>query len=224
MAIDWAWVRKELMEKERIRSSKGRGKGDPMAARAEECLKKAEGLVRPKIVSIEKPVMAIEAGHIRIEPDTAFSGRRLSSYLKGARRLNIFVATIGGWLEDEASRLMKAGEELDGYLLDRIGSFAVESLAQNFEEGLRRRYAGKGESVSMRFSPGYCDWPIEEQRKLASVVDLSKAGVRLTESCMMIPRKSISAIVGIGPGRSFSKKRSQCVVCKLSDCSYRRVS
>ena len=131
--------------------------------------------------------------------------------------------TIGKVLEDKASLLMREGDHLGGYLLDRIGSLAVESLARSFEEYLRKNYEVKNMSVSMRISPGYCDWPIEEQFNLAKALDFSKAGVRLTRNCMMVPRKSITAIVGIGPKRLFSKTKSQCEACDKKDCDYRRV-
>ncbi|MDD5137031.1 MAG: vitamin B12 dependent-methionine synthase activation domain-containing protein, partial [Candidatus Omnitrophica bacterium] len=108
------------------------------------------------------------------------------------------------------------------YLLDRVGSFAVESMAKNIEETLRKKLARKNLSVSMRFSPGYCDWPIEEQFKLAKIIDFDKAGVSLTESCVMIPRKSITAIVGVGPKDLFKEVRSPCAACNMKVCDYRR--
>ena len=126
-------------------------------------------------------------------------------------------------MEDEASRLMKENDQLSGYLLDRIGSFAVENLAENFENSLRKKYSSKMKSVSNRFSPGYCDWPTSAQLKLSKLVGFGRAGVKLTKSSMMVPKKSISSIVGIGPESLFSKRKSQCSVCDLKDCNYRRV-
>jgi cobalamin-dependent methionine synthase I len=74
----------------------------------------------------------------------------------------------------------------------------------------------------MRFSPGYCDWPVEEQRILDGILDFSKIGVRLTDSYMMAPKKSVSGVVGIGPKNIFSGSRSQCEICGDKECGYKR--
>jgi len=143
--------------------------------------------------------------------------------IKGATHIYAFLVTIGKGVEEAATSLMNSGDHLLGYLLDRAGSFAVESMAKNMEDTLRRSLAPENLSVSMRFSPGYCDWPIEEQFKLAGIIDFAKAGVVLTENCVMIPKKSISAVVGIGPKVLFAKVKSPCAVCNMKVCDYRRI-
>ena len=102
-----------------------------------------------------------------------------------------------------------------------LEEFMME-YAKNAEDAIRDEYAAKGFSVSMRYSPGYCDFPIEEQFKLNKALNFSKIGIAINETCMMTPKKSITAIVGIGPKDLFKKKMSQCVVCGKKDCSYRR--
>lgn len=217
--IDWEGIRKELFEKEKIGQP-----GSGITILADACLKKARNLARPRIIiSGEKKITAVRPGRITVAGSVSFSGKRLSSYLAGATHLRIFLTTLGKEVEDEASRKMSGGEEPEGYLLDRIASFAVESLARNLEEALRVNYLSKNKSLSMRVSPGYCDWPLEEQRTLKKAVNFSRAGVKLTKSCMMIPRKSISGLIGIGPKGHFSIKRSPCAVCDMSGCNYKRV-
>ncbi|MCM8761480.1 MAG: hypothetical protein NC938_07280 [Candidatus Omnitrophica bacterium] len=218
ISIDWKWVKKELLRKERIRP------GTAISKAAEEYLKKARRLARPIAISTEKSLTISCVGNIRVAGHSALNSRQLSSYLKGANKVHIFLVTIGGLIEKAASRSMKIGDYLGGYLLDRIGSLAVESLAKNFEDDLRASCAAKEASVSIRMSPGYCDWPIEEQFKLAKLLKFSRAGVRLNESCMMIPRKSISAIVGVGPKGLFRYRKSPCAACAKKTCDYRRPS
>lgn len=215
MNIDWPDIRKELIKKENISNSS-------IGSRLDECLKRAKALAAPKVVAIEKDVLNITPSSIEIEGQVIFSGERLSSYMNGAKAVYIFLVTLGPRLEDEASAAMKKGDELGGYLLDRIGSMAVESLAESMERTVREFYASQDAGVSMRFSPGYCDWPIEEQVILNKVLDFSRAGVILTENCMMVPKKSISSMIGIGPKSIFVKNKSQCGICDKKECSYRR--
>ena len=105
---------------------------------------------------------------------------------------------------------------------DRV--FAVESVAEYFEESLRSKHAAKDKTVSNCFSPGYCEWSTKQQKKLDKILSFKKAGIKLTKSFMMVPKKSVSGIIGIGRAKIFSKKRSQCSICDKKDCSYRRAS
>ncbi len=220
--IDWEWVKKELLYKERIRPGSGNGVGDTLLAYTEEALKKAASLVDPNSVIAKRRIARIEQASIELDGNITFSGRHLPAYIDGAGEICAFLVTIGDAVEREASALMAKGDSLRGYLLDRAGSFAVESLAGSTENRLREAYGLEERSVSMRMSPGYCDWPIEEQGVLAKVLDFSSIGVRLTEKFMMQPKKSISAIVAIGAKGVFTSSRSQCGICDLKDCSYRR--
>lgn len=215
--IDWHWVEKELLRKDRILPSQ-----KMISACARACIKKARSLVRPSVAAVTRDISRLAPGLVELEGGIAFSSRRLPRYLKGATRLYAFVSTIGKGLEEAATQSMSKGDVLRGYLFDRIGSLAAESLAENVEKELREHHAGRKESVSMRFSPGYCDWPTAEQRILKKTVDFSKAGVRLTEACMMVPRKSVSAVIGIAPQGVFTKTHSPCHVCPLKDCDHRR--
>jgi len=212
--INWDAVKKELFQREGINAIKDQAQKRVIAVCAENCLEKAKKLASAKTASIEKDISCL----VKIS-----AGKKITTYIKTAEKICAFVVTIGNKLEDEASRLMKENDQLSGYLLDRIGSFAVENLAENFERSLREKYAAKKKSVSNRYSPGYCDWPTSAQVKLSKFIGFGKAGVKLTKSCMMVPKKSISAVVGIGSRGLFSKRKSQCSVCDMKDCNYRRV-
>lgn len=217
--INWGWVGKELSRIEKIPAS---GKDKELRRAADACLKMAGAFCSPRSAWSAKRIVSTGENSVEIEGGAALSSAFLASYLKGARELRIFAVTIGPAVEDEASRLMADGETLDGYLLDRIGSLAVESLAESFERLMRAGCRRRRLSVSRRLSPGYCDWPIEEQFALDKLMDFSKAGIRLTKSCMMVPKKSISAVVGIGPAGLFTDLKNQCAICDRPGCSYRR--
>lgn len=222
--IDWAWVEKELFEKERIPAISKDGLKHIIHTSLDRAIKESKALAKPKRLSLTKKIVKIKPNSIELDGSIIFSGKRLSSYVKGATDLHLFLVTIGGETEKKASFWMSRGEPLYGYLLDRIGSFAVESLAQAMERNLRQKYLLKGRSVSMRLSPGYCDWPIEEQFIMKKILDFSKIGVSLTKNCMMVPKKSISAMVAIGPKDLFTKTREQCAICDKKDCDHRRIT
>jgi len=222
-AVDWAWVNNELKERERIDPGDNSDRGVAIARSLDVSLSKAKTLSKPNYIHALKKITAIGEDFIELEGGARFSSGKLANHLKGASHMIIFLATIGEKIENEAGVLTKGKEPLEGYLLDRIGSFEVESLAGSIENKFRKDYHMLRKSVSRRYSPGYCDWPIEEQKVLAEILDFSKIGVTLNESCMMQPKKSISGIVAIAGKGVFTKTGSTCEVCEKKDCSYRRV-
>ena len=217
--IDWRRVKADLLKRERLTGAKTQ---KALLTCVYECLAKAKSLSSPKIVFEKKRILSISSASIELDGDTALFSETLASFMKGATYIYLFLVTLGKEVETAATKAMEKGDYLRGYILDSIGSLAAESLAEEFEKDLRKRYASEDKSVSMRFSPGYCDWLMEEQFKLKEALDFSKAGVRLTEGCMMQPKKSITAIIGIGPKGLFSKAKSQCAICNDKDCDYRR--
>ena len=222
ITIDWDWVAASLARKERFDSAKDETVKKALGEFALKSIEISKNKAVPGIAIVKKDILSLEPGSIEIEKDIKFMTKELANHLKGASQIYIYVVTIGKSIENAATECMKSGDPLTGYLLDRTGSFAVESLAKNTEYAIRKALALQNLSVSMRFSPGYCDWPIEEQFKLAKLIDFQKAGVTLSENCMMIPKKSISAIVGIGPKELFTKIQSPCTVCNMKVCDYRR--
>ncbi len=222
VTIDWKWVEAHLTAKERLERI---SEGSTKKAVLEE-LKTALGIARseaaPKSLFAKSIIAAANAGTLELECGITLSGSELASHIKGASCIYVYLVTVGKGIEDAASSQMNSGEHLLGYLLDRIGSFAAESMAKNAEDVLRRKLSLENLSVSMRFSPGYCDWGIEEQSKLARIIDFRKIGVTLTSSFMMVPKKSISAVVGIGPKELFLNAKSPCALCNMKVCDYRR--
>jgi len=222
IGIDWVWVKNELRVRERISAIDDTDRGIAISKILNECLNRARSLSKPNYIRAIKKISLIGENFIEIEGGVRFSTGKIAQYIKGSGSIIIFLVTIGDEIEKIAGKLTSGNEPLQGYLLDRIGSFAVESLAESIEKKIRKDYSKLKMSVSQRYSPGYCDWPIEEQRILAKALDFSAIGVSLTESCMMRPKKSISAVVAIAGKGIFTKSGSTCGICEKKDCSYRR--
>ncbi len=120
-----------------------------------------------------------------------FRSRLLRKHFDRVERVFPYVVTIGKGVED----LEKAcGDALEKYYLDLIGNAAVVNAREHLKKRLGARYALQGLSC---MGPGQLkDWPLEEQRPLFSLLgDVESAvGVTLSDSLLMIPRKSLSGI------------------------------
>lgn len=110
----------------------------------------------------------------------------------GAVKVALCICTIGPELEEESARLIQSNDMLLGFILDSFGSEAAEELAIQSDRLISDRALEMGLWPSKRFSPGYGIWDIREQAYLFNTLPAHEIGVRLSDTFMMIPRKSVS--------------------------------
>ena len=202
----------------------GGTKGHPLSAslgRKVRTLKsKVRGLLNPRLYYRTAKLTAKSKGTVCLDNDIVFRSNKLSKTLMDSDEGVCFVGTIGRGVEGEINRLTRENSLADAYILDALGSVAVESMVGQFQQQMNGKYKKQGKSVTLRFSPGYCDWPITEQKKLFRVFDHHDIDVDLLDSCLMRPRKSISGIFGVAPNTG--SPYNPCVQCKKLDCQARR--
>jgi hypothetical protein len=130
------------------------------------------------------------------------------------------VCTVGPALEARVAVLIERGERARALVADAAASAAAEAAADRAER-LACRLAGGCVAAGRRVSPGYGTWPLEEQRLLVAFVGAAAIGVTLTPQLMMVPRKSVSFVVPIGPGVQGDAGPGPCAGCELVSCPYR---
>jgi len=157
-----------------------------------------------------------------IEGSIIFQSQVITRLLEQCHKVAVFLVTIGKYLEETAYQLAKDGLILQSTVLDAIGSDAVEKVADFVQDRVRESTSAQGLVTSRRFSPGYCDWNIGQQRMIFRALDGDTLGIRLTGECLMIPQKSISGIIGIGSSDSNVEDYNPCKTCKKYDCPGRR--
>jgi len=165
-----------------------------------------------------------EVGHhrVRLEGNAALHGPLLPSVLLEAKELSVVVCTIGPKLEEKVTDYLERSEPLSGLLLDGIGSAAVDSLAQEVCKLIMHEASLRGYQTGSPLSPGMPGFPISEQWRLFELVPAEEIGVNLTPSGMMVPRKSVSMVIGIGLQMTTWTQAEVCARCNLKEtCPYR---
>ena len=132
------------------------------------------------------------------------------------------LCTIGDELENKISELNQKGELAQAVILDAIGSVAAESTADFVNLQICEWCKKRGLSTSQRFSPGYGNWSLGGQKFIFSLLPAERIKVKLNQSCMMIPRKSVSFAIKIGEEFEGLKKIRVCEICNLKNCLYRK--
>lgn len=158
----------------------------------------------------------ILSDHFYIDDICINNGRIINRYFRDAESIAIIVATIGNEPEILSKKLMKSNEYLSGYVIDIAASIMVEHICDMVEIELNRILNSLNLYATNRYSPGYCGWDVKDQHKLFSFLPKYFCGIKLTESAMMDPVKSVSAIIGIG--KNVKKEEYECEICDFDFC------
>ena len=158
----------------------------------------------------------IKINNQEIRPHTKISG-----YMKDAEKIAVFICTAGQGFSEYSKRYNSEGDYLKGYVVDTFGSIIVEKAIGYIQERLEKQAQEKGMSITNRYSPGYCNWQVNEQKKIFSLLPENKCNISLSESCLMSPIKSVSGIIGIG--KNVKKNKYACDICDNATCVYRKV-
>ncbi|MGM0432555.1 MAG: hypothetical protein ACQEQU_07575 [Spirochaetota bacterium] len=147
--------------------------------------------------------------------------KKFSHVLSHSDSAVVCAGTLGKAIDEEMKR-----EELRMYervVLDQTASSVMEMVMDVAQKKIKQSCAA-GEGISQRYSPGYCDWSVEGQKTMASLLPLDILGISLTPSCLMSPRKSVTALLGVGRKEVMEAYGNACIRCRRHSCLYRRAT
>ena len=121
----------------------------------------------------------------------------LGKNLEGCSSAYVFAATLGVDTDRLVSRYLKL-EPSKAVILGALGSAMIESWCDEVCAALERKQQNIGNCIKPRFSPGYGGFDLTAQRDISALLETEKRiGLYFTDSLMMIPEKSVTAVVGI---------------------------
>lgn len=124
-------------------------------------------------------------------------GKDVRQMLAPCKEAYLLAATLGA----ESERLLLKEQARTGaqaVLMDAVLSAAIEAVCDQIESSLRMQLAGEQLYLTDRFSPGYGDMPLEQTKMICEVLSASRRiGLTVSSSGIMIPRKSVTAIMGV---------------------------
>lgn len=165
-------------------------------------------------VLVEGETIGLEQLHLE---NTQFTpGRIITHAMKGAEYYAIFTATIGKEFDQYCKQLKEKDDMLRVFIADAIGSVLAESTVSKLIKHIEQKASEQDLHISNNYSPGYCDWVLSEQKLLFKLFPKDITDIQLTESCLMLPVKSVSGIVAIG--KNVKKRPYGCDICKMSSC------
>ena len=164
----------------------------------------------------------VDDDRVYLSDSIILESKVISNLCKRCDKLAVFIMTIGSHLEEMVDYLSENGLVVQAMVLDAIGSGAAEQMASLIEDRIKNVAAMHDQLISRRFSPGYCDWNVNQQEMIFKILSDDTAGVSLTDESLMIPGKSVSGIIGIGDAESHVEDYNPCITCTKVECPGRR--
>ena len=191
-----------------------------LVAHAERAVVEGAALLAPTVAQNRRAITAVRHDQIRLEGGALLSGPLVTRDLGAAQEVVAIIVTIGDRLEALVSNLIPA-EPAFALALDGFGSAAVQAVADTACERIRVEAAVAGMQTTLPLSPGMVGWDLGTgQRQIMALLGESNASVRLTRSSLMLPKKSLSMVLGIGV--EVTAEGSVCDLCNLADtCRHR---
>lgn len=183
------------------------------------CVQELENTVNPKHSCREFPLTleneTIDGGCFRT------ASGALQKNLKDCESILVFAATLGTGADYLLRRYSRVRMSR-AVVLQAAATALLEEYCDKICGQLAREYEEKGQFLRPRFSPGYGDFSLEVQPQLLEALEAGKRlGIKLTDSLLMLPSKSVTAVMGVS--RIPQRCRTQgCEECLKTDCLYRR--
>lgn len=161
-------------------------------ALVDEAAAAVERTAKPKTIYRVFPC-EVTAGGVTVE-NHFFKSERLAATIRGCRRVAIIGATLG----IQTDRLIQSALATDtakAMAYQAAAAAKIEEVCDDLEAEIQ---TATGAPLRQRYSPGYYDLDITEQRALFQLMEITKRiGLTLTDTCEMVPTKSVTALIGI---------------------------
>lgn len=206
-----------LCKKEILRYSGCKQSEEEIDALIEQCLTEAEDKLSYKVcytfVDLELLGNECKIGKC------SFISNGLSANLNGCKGVLVFGATLGTGLDRLISKYSRISPS-KALMLQAIGAERIEALCDAFCDFVEKEYKIY---LKPRYSPGYGDLPLAVQTYIFELLNCpGKIGLTLSDSMVMSPSKSVTAIAGVT--ESIQRKNiDKCSRCEKKDCCYRGI-
>lgn len=187
---------------------------------SEKCLESA----RPRYCFQIFPLETSPRGPVLVGTGVILLGEDIKKHLLGAKSVAVMAATLGFEAERAMMRLGQRSTTSE-VIFNAACTALIEAVSDRCEGEIVELARQRGLVTSYRYSPGYGDFPLEQQPEILGVIEAgTRLGITLTDSMLMLPKKSVSALIGLYPkGAGVRRGGSSCETCEnRENCEFRK--
>lgn len=195
------------------------GKRSPRPATLEiyrRMLQEAGTIVQPKAIWREAKIVSVGEQVVLLEEGYKLTSRLVAKVAGKADKLLIFASTVGREIDGVIDRYQKAGRMTEAFSLDAAATAYIAKSSGTALTKLEARYLANGLQTTFNLGPGHSYWPgREDLRALFGLLQPEQIGLTLTDSNLMMPRKSIAMVMGVGHDFAEFYGKTHCDFCNL---------
>lgn len=198
----------------------GQEPGEAIREQVARCREQIDNAAQPRSVFGILPLRFL--GEDRLElGDLTVQSRNLARHLRCCEQAIIFAATLGVPVDRLIARATAAniGEAV---AMQAAAAALIEAYCDELHAEWSLAQEKQGWYLRTRFSPGYGDFSIRHQRDILNRLEAAKRiGLTLTDSLLLVPVKSVTAVVGMSREPN-GERKTGCESCRNKDCIYQR--
>ncbi|MBU3129211.1 vitamin B12 dependent-methionine synthase activation domain-containing protein [Clostridium tagluense] len=143
------------------------------------------------------------------------------NHLSDSKKCIVLAATLGIEVDSRIAFYSRFNIT-KGLIMDACATTAIESLCDELQVHIMEKALTDNFQITSRYSPGYGDFSIDNQSNILNILEAyKKIGLSVTENNIMLPRKSVTALIGLGENATLYPK-NKCKSCKNGDCDFRK--
>ena len=209
----------DVREAYRYLGLRGRAPDAATERAVDEALRALQDEIDPKHVARRFALARPEDGVLEIE-GLRVKSRALYRHLDGCGEVFLMAATLGIGPDRLIARAQAEGAMSRAMALQAAAAAMIEAWCDDVNAELARQAKARGRSLRPRFSPGYGDFSLEAQPGIFRLLGAQRnIGITLTDSLLMLPTKSVTAVIGISDEEKPCP--AGCAACDRTDCGFR---
>ncbi len=165
----------------------------------DEAIREGELLCRVKGAYMTVKVSEKNSEKIILENGMIFESGNLAEWMFDADELVLMAATAGKEVIERRDKEINSGNAMLGVVIDAVASETADEGLNRLEDIINKMLVKQGKILTKRYSPGYGDLALSAQKDIYNLLKLDKIGITITESMMLEPEKSVTAIAGVIP-------------------------
>ena len=212
--------RADPREAARYLGYRGKQPDSTIEAMIEDCIAEVKAAAVPRSIHERFPINFTGDDTFQIA-SMQLKSRSLRRNLAGCREVYLFAATLGIAV-DTLIRRTTLMDTAKGAVMQAAAAAVIEAYCDGENALLRKQTEAEGLFLRPRFSPGYGDLTLDCQREFLNLLKAQKSiGLTVTDSGLMVPIKSVTAIIGISSADTGCHQQG-CEACGKTDCAFRR--
>jgi len=189
----------------------------------EESINEMRDLIKPRYIYKFFNIMRKEDGIYLSNSNFNLVGENIKNHLVKSEVCVLMAVTIGNNV-DTKIRYYEKISMAKALILDACATVAIEEICENVCKELKEIVYKENKVLTSRYSPGYGDLPIDIQKSFLAILDAGNTiGLTASSHNILIPRKSVTAIVGVIEKADKNTEEISCLDCNKHDsCTFRK--